>query len=189
MRVLHVGCAGETLPSWFSSWAKVRLDIDERVCPDIVASMTDMGEIGKFDAIFSSHCLEHLYPHEVPVALREFKRVLLDDGFAMIFVPDLEGLTISDEVLYVSPAGPITALDLLYGLRSGVEATLHMAHHTGFTKSILEDSLKESGFAASKIDRLEDHNLSAVSFTNIPSRERLLELSEFFSQPCIWRVM
>ena len=26
---------------------------------------------GEFDAVYSSHNVEHLYPHEVPLALRE----------------------------------------------------------------------------------------------------------------------
>jgi predicted SAM-dependent methyltransferase len=34
------------------------------------------------DAIFSSHNIEHLYPHEVPVALAEFIRVLKPGLFA-----------------------------------------------------------------------------------------------------------
>jgi ubiquinone/menaquinone biosynthesis C-methylase UbiE len=48
--------------------------------------MTDMSAVAdaSVDAIFSSHNIEHLYPHEVPVALGEFLRVLKPDGFAII---------------------------------------------------------------------------------------------------------
>ena len=54
--------------------------------------MTDMSavETGSMDALFSSHNVEHLYPHEVPVAFVEFHRVLNDDGFAIITGPDLQ---------------------------------------------------------------------------------------------------
>jgi hypothetical protein len=63
--------------------------------------------------------------------------VLTDDGDLLLFVPDLEGLTISEDVLFVSPAGPITALDLIYGYRPMIEASPYMAHHTGFTSQSL----------------------------------------------------
>ena len=41
------------------------------------------------DAVFSSHNIEHLYPHEVPLALKEFMRVLKPDGFVLMTCPDL----------------------------------------------------------------------------------------------------
>jgi hypothetical protein len=43
--------------------------------PDIVGTMTDMSAVAdaSVDALFSSHNIEHLYPHEVPVALAEFR--------------------------------------------------------------------------------------------------------------------
>jgi predicted SAM-dependent methyltransferase len=50
---------------------ELRLDIDASVAPDIVATMTDMSRVAdaSVDAVFSSHNIEHLDPHEVPVAL------------------------------------------------------------------------------------------------------------------------
>ena len=42
------------------------------------------------DAVWSSHNLEHLYAHQVAVALGEFHRVLKPDGFALITLPDLQ---------------------------------------------------------------------------------------------------
>jgi predicted SAM-dependent methyltransferase len=78
---------------------------------------------GSVDAIFSSHNIEHVYPHEVPQALGEFLRVLSDDGFAVITCPDLQSvcaLVAEDKLLepaYTAPAGPITPLDILYGHR------------------------------------------------------------------------
>src|SRR5262245_24710460 len=74
-------------------WDEIRLDIDPRTNPDIVSSVLDMRsrvESRGVDAIWCSHILEHLYAHEVPVALAEFQRVLKPDGFALITCPDLE---------------------------------------------------------------------------------------------------
>lgn len=117
---LHVGCGpkhkdrttkGFNTPEWLEQ----RLDIDEQVKPDIVGTMTDMSAVldASMDAIFSSHNIEHLYPHEVSVALAEFKRVLNPEGFAVITCPDLQSvcaLVAQDkltEPAYTSPAGPL----------------------------------------------------------------------------------
>src|SRR3954451_8011278 len=95
--VLHVGC-GVKLPHKLHQafhtpeWRELRLDIDPNVQPDIVGSITDMRmvETASVDAVWSSHNLEHLYAHEVPVALAEFYRVLRPGGFLLITMPDLQ---------------------------------------------------------------------------------------------------
>ena len=105
------------------------------------------------DAIFSSHNIEHLYPHEVPLALAEFLRVLKSDGIAVITCPDLKSVCalIAEDKLtdaaYTSPAGPIAPIDILYGLRSSMaQGNLYMAHRCGFTKKVLAGTLQASGF-------------------------------------------
>jgi hypothetical protein len=142
---------------------EVRLDLDPSKNPDIVGSITDLGDIGPFSAVYSSHCLEHLYPREVGTALREFRRVLSDDGFALIFVPDLEGVTFSDEVLFTAPGGPITAIDMIFGFRPALAKNPAMAHHTGFTSNLLETALREAGFTEVTMRRMKDYNLMAVA--------------------------
>ncbi|SLM30352.1 Methyltransferase type 11 [Desulfamplus magnetovallimortis] len=157
---LHVGCGSKrknNTTSGFNSdaWEEVRLDIDPKVSPDITGTMTDMSMVmsESMDALFSSHNIEHLYPHEVPAALAEFKRVLKPDGFAVITCPDLQSvcaLIAQDkltEPAYSSPAGPIAPLDILYGHRpSMAKGNLFMAHRCGFTKKVLSSSLHASGF-------------------------------------------
>ena len=76
-------------------WDEVRLDIDAGVKPDVVGSITllDLSfAAASFDAVWSSHVLEHLYAHEVYPALRQFIRVLKPNGFALIMSPDLEAV-------------------------------------------------------------------------------------------------
>lgn len=162
--LLHVGCGGEPIPEWAQGhFDEVRLDIDDRHSPDIVASMTDMGDIGPFDAVYSSHSLEHLYPHDVDTALREFHRVLDDKGFAVIFVPDLEDVRPTEDVLLNAPCGPITGLDMIYGLRSLLPIQPHMAHHTGFTSDTLRAALERAGFSSVVVQRMENYNLMAIA--------------------------
>jgi len=56
------------------------------VQPNIIGTMLDMSAVssGSVDAIFSSHNIERLHPHEVPLALAEFRRVLAPSGFGMV---------------------------------------------------------------------------------------------------------
>lgn len=155
---LHVGCGPKRknqTTSGFAEWNEIRFDIDESVRPDLVGTMTDMSSVSSesVDAIFSSHNIEHLYPHEVPVALSEFLRVLKSDGFAIITCPDLKSVSelIAQDKLtepaYTSPAGPIAPLDILYGLRTSMaKGNLYMAHRCGFTQKVLTSTLHSAGF-------------------------------------------
>ncbi len=159
---LHVGCGPKrqnrtTRGFAASEWTELRLDIDPAVEPDIIGTMTDMAAVatGSVDAIFSSHNIEHLYPHEVPVALAEFNRVLDDKGFVVITCPDLQSVAalVAEDKLtepaYLSPAGPIAPLDILYGHRPAMAAgNLYMAHRCGFTQRVLQATLQAAGFAS-----------------------------------------
>ena len=160
MKFLHVGCGPKTKTSTtrgFNSpdWEEIRLDIDEKVSPDIIGTMTNMSSVepGSVDAIYSSHNIEHLYPHEVGIALQEFHRVLNDDGFVMLTCPDLQSvckLVAEDKLLepaYTSPAGPIAPIDMLYGFRPSMTAgNLYMSHRSGFTQKTLIGTFKHFGF-------------------------------------------
>lgn len=157
---MHVGCGGDHLPDLFENYTEVRLDIDESVNPDIVANMVDLGEIGTYDALYCNHALEHLTFSDVSKALKEFRRVLNDGGFVMVIVPDLEDVKPTDEVILDAPIGPITGLDMIYGLRSSDNP--HMAHKTGFVCESLDRAMLKAGFSKVKTRRLENYNLMSV---------------------------
>lgn len=158
-KLLHVGCGGDPLPAWLGHYDETRLDIDSSHNPHIVADMVSLGEIGPFDAIFCSHALEHLSPHDVPVALGEFYRVLADDGAIILFVPDLEDVQATDEPLFVAPAGPISGLDLIYGYRKMLKEKPYMAHRTGFVQDSLHKAIADAGFSQVSVKRLSDYAL------------------------------
>jgi len=146
-RVLHVGSGGADLPEWCGECDVTSLDIDKSCNPDIVADIMDMGDIGEFDIVFSSHVVEHFYEHQLKKVFDEFKRVLKDGGTVIMFVPNIEDVHATDEVLYTSYFGvPITGMDMIYGMSSIIENAPYMAHHTGFTKDRLEKKLTEAGF-------------------------------------------
>lgn len=161
-KFLHVGCGPARKPNVGpglrgDAWVEIRLDIDSAVEPDVVASMLDMAVVptASVDAVYSSHNIEHLYPHEVPVALAEFQRVLKAEGLLVLTCPDLQSVCRLvaedklDEPVYVSPAGPIAPLDILYGHRPQLaEGNLFMAHHTGFTLKTLVAAARAAGFSS-----------------------------------------
>ena len=193
--VLHVGCglyARSKLHIEFldESWQEVRLDIDPDAGPDIVATMTDMRPVldESHDAIYSAHNLEHLYPHEVPLALREFRRVLKPEGFALIVVPDLQAvaqLVAAGKLLepaYLSPMGPVAPLDILYGFRPSLaHGNMFMAHHTGFIGRSLSAALLEAGFASTLVQRHPGSlSLWALGFREPQTHEQFLEAQQRF---------
>ena len=159
---LHVGCGRASKPNvgpgfLSDDWNEIRLDIDPMVAPDVVATMLDMAQVPteSVDAVYSSHNIEHLYPHEVPVAFTEFFRVLKPTGLLVLTCPDLQSLCRLivedklDEPAYLSPAGPIAPLDVLYGHRVAMAAgNLYMAHRTGFTLKTLAAAVGAAGFRA-----------------------------------------
>lgn len=157
---LHVGCGQkfkQSTPFANTNWREIRLDIDSSVNPDLIGTMVDMKTVenASVDATFSSHNIEHLYPHEVPLALNEFKRVLNPNGFALITCPDLQTtcqLVAEDrmhEPAYKSVSGPIYPIDIIYGLRSSTENGNHyMAHKCGFTLTSLLNAFTNQGFTA-----------------------------------------
>lgn len=162
--VLHIGCGRSPLPSRMSHCHETRLDIDPNVEPDIVADMASIPDIGPFDAVYSSHSLEHLYPHDVPKCLAGILRVLKPGGAVIIHVPDLEDLSPTDEVLYEVEGGPVLAKDLFYGWSKYLEELPFMAHRTGFVQKTLHAALERAGFSSVTVGREPGYELIGVGF-------------------------
>ena len=189
---LHVGCGHkrqDLTPFVGKNWKELRLDIDADVQPDLIGTMTDMASVDddSVDAIFSSHNIEHLYPHEVPLALAEFKRVLRPNGFLLLTCPDMLSvckLVAEDkltEPAYQSGMGPIAPLDIIYGHRASLQqGNFYMAHRCGFTTKVLSGTLQAAGFSSAIKSRPNHFDLWAVASIGKPDN-RLIELAhEFF---------
>jgi SAM-dependent methyltransferase len=166
------GPPGRMLPALFETWRQLRVDVDPGTQPDIVADITDLSAIesSSVDAIWSAHCIEHLYAHQVGAALAEFHRILRDDGFACIIVPDLQTIAqyiVSDrlhEVIYQSAAGPVTAHDVLFGFGPAVaRGSTSMAHRCGFTPTAMMQRLRQGSFAEIVLRRRPSLELAALA--------------------------
>lgn len=163
-----------------NGWQEVQFDIDPQTTPDLVGSIVDMSSLipaRSFDAVWSSHSLEHLHAHEVPLALSEFKRILKPDGFALVTSPDLEAVAALildqglDNTAYVSPIGPITPHDMLFGHSTSIaRGKTFMAHRSGFTCASLGDRLASAGFAMVLVRR---DNLDLWALALMPDADKV----------------
>lgn len=191
-RVLDAGAGAQQasrLHAIFAGWEAIRLDINPNVNPDIIGTVTDLkGKVADatFDAVWSSHNIEHLYVDEVPTSLSEFRRILKPDGFAFITCPDLEqiGKLIEggdvERTVYTSPAGPISVIDMLFGHSASIaRGNRYMAHHTGFTVTRLGNCLQQAGFAEAWVAPGRSIDLWAVAL--MPKTDKR-ELSRLLSK-------
>lgn len=186
--VLHLGC-GKYLEHKLhqryrnEQWFEVRCDINAAVKPHIVADMRQLPMLpdGSVDAIWNSHSIEHLEAHDVVPALKEWYRVLKHEGELYITLPDLRAVAAHiahgrlEDAIYQSPAGPITALDIVYGYGPDIAGgNKYMAHRTGFTAETLAKKLQAAGFARIGV-KCEQLNLwaEAIKLVGVERGERV----------------
>ena len=187
---INAGCGlpnDSRIPAFFRKWRHIRVDINPSVMPDVVANITDLAMIpdGSADAVWSSHCMEHLFAYQVPMALTEFRRVLRKNGFLCVIVPDLQAIAqwiATDrlhEMIYESAAGPVTAHDMVWGFGQAIAGgNSAMAHHCGFTPTLFLQCLKEAGFQEILLRRKSNLELVGLALPEISEsperRESLL---------------
>lgn len=130
------------------------------------ASLADLHGVAdaSVEAVFCSHGIERLYPHQVPAALQHCLRVLKPEGFLLLQCTDLKAaakLIAADNYttpVYQGPHGPMAAIDIVYGHRASIAAgQTELAHHCGFTGQSLMATLKEAGFQQIAARELPDH--------------------------------
>ena len=189
--LLHVGCGPQDKSDLkgFNSddWSEIRLDIDKDVNPDIVGTLTDLSlvETASIDAVYSAFNIDHIYPHEVPITLREFYRVLRDDGIVVITCPDMQGVceAIAQDklldVLYESSSGPISPIDVLFGNRREVsDGNEFMAKKGGFTYSELDRVFFDARFKTRVGGRREEmYELFLVAIKQEKSNEQIQKIA------------
>jgi SAM-dependent methyltransferase len=192
--LLHVGCASLNISDLKGfnndNWTEIRFDIDETRYPDIVGTIVDLSlvETESVDAVYSAYNLDHIYPHEVPIALKEFFRVLKNDGIAVIKCPDIQSVCEAigkDKLLdtfYQSPVGPITPIDILFGNRKAIaKGNEFMAKKGGFTYSVLDGALHQAGFVIRYGGRIKNgRELSLVAFKSMKSELEIKKIADPF---------
>ena len=145
----------------------------------------DLGtlEPEQFDAVLSSHCLEHIYQHELRAVIHGMYHVLTDDGFVDISVPNIgkllqvvaeRGLDL-DSHLYDSPGGPISVRDMLWGYSRFQEynhSPIWQVHKNGFSPRTLAQLLLHCDFPFA-YQVLRGYDLRVIAFKQRPGDEQL----------------
>ncbi len=184
--VLNVGGGSKStpIPGYFSDWQHHLLDIDPRGAPDVVCDARELQNLpgGVYDAIYCSHNLEHYYRHDGARVVRGFVHMLNDTGFAEIRVPDIAQVVAAlhdrrldlDDVLYESPAGPISAHDVFYGLQTEIQQSGQdfYAHKTGFTAMSLSKMLMGAGFQKIFLRTPPNLEVHALAFRSEPTSDQ-----------------
>jgi len=180
-KVLNVGGNSKDipLPPQYAGWEHVLLDIDPSDGPDVVCDARELGSLpgSTYDSVYCSHNLEHYFRHDALKVLAGFLHVLRPDGFAYIRVPDMTEVMRTavnnnldiDDILYQSPAGPITVRDVIYGHAGEIENSGQdfFAHKNGFSEKSLRAILRAAGFRwiFTGVGNLE---VMALAFLNRP---------------------
>ena len=179
-KVLHLGCANhKTLPMIFrgAGWSEVRVEIDPPLRPDLMTRIKDPeGADGLFDAVYSPQAITYLHRHDVALTLQDMHKVLKPTGFTLITLLDLQELALHigegklEQRLYMSPTGPVSSLELLYG-----SSVASGSPRTGFTSVTLAAALISAGFAAVLVQRDPSaFSLTAIGFRSTPNDEQLV---------------
>jgi SAM-dependent methyltransferase len=188
-RVLNVGGSSRSIPipEHFGGWEHHLLDIDPAGAPDVVCDAREMAALpaAGYDAVYCSHNLEHYHRHDLPRVLAGFLHVLKADGFADIRVPDMKAVFEDmlrrnldiDDVLYQSPAGPITVNDVIYGYGRQIAESGRdfYAHRNGFTHRSLVLALRSAGFAV-VYAASRPYEIDAIAFKGEPGERIRAEL-------------
>lgn len=159
--VLHVGCGTTKMPDFLPQYREIRMDIDPACSPDIVCDLRDLQNIPHVDAVYGAHVLEHFTAGDAAKVLAEFHRVLKPGGICVMVVPNLTGILPTREVIYESPAGPITGLDMYYGKESFIDEHPYMSHKTGFIPATLLEAMSKV-FDPVNVRSLEAFNLMGI---------------------------
>jgi predicted SAM-dependent methyltransferase len=190
--VLNVGGGSSAIliPAHYRGWDHIRLDVDPAADPDIVCDARELESLpaGVYDAVYCSHNLEHYWRHDLPRVLKGFAHVLTPEGFAEVAVPDLRAVFERvqrddmdlDDVLYQSPAGPITVNDVVYGFGREIAESGNdfYAHKNAFTAKSLARAFAIAGFGRVLTTR-GPYEIRAFAFKGEPTAEQraLLKLA------------
>lgn len=136
MKMLNIGVGNR--PITYKDYQVVSLDIRPEVKPDIVGDCRKIPEPDEsYDAVYSSHTLEHFGRAEIMPLLLEWLRVLKPGGLLIVVVPNLEFA--ARDIL----SGLINSetFDILYGAQ---EYATNF-HKMGFTCNVLKEFLDSIG--------------------------------------------
>jgi GT2 family glycosyltransferase/ADP-heptose:LPS heptosyltransferase/glycosyltransferase involved in cell wall biosynthesis/SAM-dependent methyltransferase len=155
---LYLGCGDKRKKGY--------INVDKYVSAPDVAVMDPLHlpyDNGVVDVILTEHMLEHLGKQEVPLALKEWARVLKPHGKLLMNLPNLEWCM---QQWLAKPEKDRWGwqLDTIFGLQT------HRGefHQTGFTSARLHTLLKDAGFSEIRVTDIWSHGQSCFWIEALP---------------------
>lgn len=160
--VLNIVNSGAALPKSFRTDEWQEIVVSREIPNAIPLDIHDLSALPSesCNVIWNAGSLSYLYAHEVAPVLKELYRILKPQGILLVQVPDLQrvGQMLAqgklENALYNSPAGPIAAIDLLFGHRAALKAgNKRVQTQTGFTAGSIAHKLTPLGFGEVEVTR------------------------------------
>ncbi len=178
-----------------TAWHELRIDPDENMQADITSQPYHLPMIAdaSLDGVFIGHTLHRYNFIDAEHVLKEAFRILKDEGTLIATVPDLQlasTYAANDELeagVYQSPAGAITAIDMLFGFQRAIRTgDLARQHQSGYTMTSLGNLVRDIGFCNLKVQR-QAHDLLVIGLKlpyNHPERvERIMLQTDAAPRP------
>ena len=156
-RLLDVGCASSPQINYMVAKEKTGIDIRPEALEYIKKHSTAHFESGSvlkipfpansFDTVVCIEVLEHLYPHQVQIAMQELTRVLQPDGILILATPNYSSVlwNVIENVQKVVQRGRWTS-----------------DHHTKFNRKSLRDLCESFGLEEVRYDGIQ-YNMDMVA--------------------------
>lgn len=163
-----------------ADWRELRVDAYLATQPDIVASSHDLGAVpsASMDAVFASHCIEHLYLDQALPALSEWRSVLKPEGFLLQVCPDLQAAAemVAQDRLFDEAYAGIRPYDMIFShqclvAQGRAQGHSFMEHKSGYKLSDLLSLVAQAGFAMHAGMRLRPRFELWVLASNAPRTE------------------
>lgn len=160
---LNLGCGTNYIPGF------IHIDVREFDHIDFVSEVNklEMFHSGQVDLIYASHVLEHFKRDETESVLKEWYRVLKENGILRLAVPDFESIV----NIYMKNKD----IDQIMGLLHGRQDYEYNIHYRSFDFFSLSKLLKKIGFKkVSKYDWKETihRNYDDFSQAYIPHMDK-----------------
>lgn len=152
-------------------WEEVRVDKDPSAAPDLQSELHHIPQIpnASVDGVWINHLLQRFTFSEAAAVLTEAVRMLKEGGELLISVPDMQlaanylARSEGEAEMFRAPAGPITAIDMMYGFQRAIEAgDSTRIHKSGYTAESLGYFVRHAGVCNLHVQR-HPHDVVALS--------------------------
>jgi len=151
-KMIDIGCGPINRSEEFPEYDLVRVDIRDDCNPDFRCDVRDLPFPEKsFDRVFSSHVLEHFPRGEWKAVLKEWVRLVKDDGELLLVLPNIEWA-----IEHYKDVGKETDV---YNVLYGAQSNPFDYHYNGLTPRIMTEELKVLGFKTINIDTSNYYNM------------------------------